>query len=72
MLEQTLADMTQPGKPQSGVRGVTHALMIGGGVPVEAAGSLVGAVGVSGAPDGKLDDDCARAGLAAIEDKLAF
>lgn len=68
----TLADVTQPGKLQSGVRNVTHALMIGGGVPVEVAGSLVGAVGVSGAPDGKLDDDCARAGLAAIEDKLAF
>lgn len=67
-----LADMTQPGKLQSGVRDVTNALMIGGGVPVEVAGSLVGAVGVSGAPDGKLDDDCARAGLAAIEDKLAF
>lgn len=67
-----LADVTQPGKLQSGVRGVTNALMIGGAVPVEVAGSLVGAVGVSGAPDGKLDDDCARAGLAAIEDKLAF
>lgn len=68
----TLSDVTQPGKLQSGVRNVTHALMIGGGVPIEVAGSLVGAVGVSGAPDGKLDDDCVRAGLAAIEDKLAF
>ncbi|HEY9199525.1 MAG TPA: heme-binding protein [Gammaproteobacteria bacterium] len=67
-----LAEVTQPGKPQSGVRGVTHALMIGGGVPIEVAGSLVGAVGVSGAPDGKNDDDCVRAGLAVIEDRLAF
>lgn len=67
-----LAEATQPGTPQSGARGITHVLMIGGGVPVEAAGSLVGAVGVSGAPDGKLDDDCARAGLAVIEDRLAF
>ena len=68
----TLSDVTQPGKLQSGVRNVTHAMMIGGGVPIEVAGSLVGGVGVSGAPDGKLDDDCARAGLAAIEGDLAF
>lgn len=65
-----LADMTQPGKPQSGVRQVTNVLMIGGGLPVEAAGSQVGGVGVSGAPNGEDDEACARAGLAAIEDKL--
>jgi uncharacterized protein GlcG (DUF336 family) len=46
--------------------------MIGGGVPVEAAGSLVGAVGVSCAPGGPADDACARVGIAAIEDKIAF
>ncbi|MFN2309337.1 MAG: heme-binding protein [Gammaproteobacteria bacterium] len=67
-----LADMSQAGKPQSGVRGVTHALMIGGGVPVEVAGSLVGAVGVSGAPNGEDDEACARAGMAAVEARLAF
>lgn len=67
-----LAETTQPGKPQSGVRDVTNALMIGGGVLVEAAGSLVGAVGVSGAPGGEEDEACAREGLAAIEDRLAF
>lgn len=68
----TLADTTQAGKPQSGVRGVTYALMIGGGVPIEAAGSLVGAVGVSGAPGGAQDDACARNGLKVIEEKLMF
>ena len=68
----SLAETTQPGKPQSGVRDVTNALMLGGGVPVEAAGSLVGAVGVSGAPGGEEDAACAREGLAAIEDRLAF
>lgn len=67
-----LSDVTQPGKLQSGVRNVTHAMMVGGGIPIEVAGSLVGAVGVSGAPDGKMDDECARTGLAAIEDQLAF
>lgn len=67
-----LADLTQAGKPQSGVRQVTNVLMIGGGLPVEAAGSQVGGVGVSGAPTGEDDEACARAGLAAIEAKLAF
>lgn len=69
---QAMADTTQAGKPQSGVREVTHALMIGGGVPVEVAGSLVGAVGVSGAPGGEQDDACARSGLTAIEERLMF
>lgn len=67
-----MAEETQPGKPQSGVRFVDQALMLGGGVMVEAGGSLVGAIGVSGAPSGELDDACAKAGIAAIEDKLLF
>ena len=56
----------------SGIRHVDGALMVGGGVPIEAAGSIVGGIGISGAPSGKLDDDCARAGIAAIEDDIAF
>ena len=68
----SLTEETQAGKPQSGVRFVDQALMIGGGVMVEAGGSLVGAVGVSGAPGGEEDDACAKAGIAAIEDKLMF
>jgi len=66
----SLTEETQAGKPQSGVRFVDNALMLGGGVLVEAAGSTVGAVGVSGAPSGEQDDACARAGVAAIEMKL--
>ncbi len=68
----TLGDLTQAGKPQSGVRSIPGALMAGGGVPVEAAGSIVAGVGVSGAPGGDLDDKCARDGIEAIADKLAF
>ena len=67
-----LLDITAPGKPQSGVRQITGALMLGGGVLIEAGGSLVGAIGVSGAPGGELDDICAEAGIAAIEDDIAF
>ena len=67
-----MAEVTAYDQPQSGVRHVEQALMIGGGVPVQAAGSLVGAVGVSGAPGGQLDDECARAGIEAIADSLEF
>ena len=37
---------------------------------IEAAGSIVGAIGVSGAPSGDLDDACAKAGIAAIRDDI--
>lgn len=68
----TMAEETQAEKPQSGARMVTDALMIGGGVPVEAGGSIVGGIGISGAPGGEADDACARAGIEALADKLAF
>jgi uncharacterized protein GlcG (DUF336 family) len=65
-------EITAPGQPQAGVRQVTDALMLGGGMVIDAGGSLVGAIGVSGAPGGELDDLCAAAGIAAIEDDIAF
>jgi uncharacterized protein GlcG (DUF336 family) len=66
----SLAEETQAGKAQSGVRFVEGALMLGGGVLIEVGGSLVGAVGVSGTPSGEQDDACARAGLETVEEKL--
>lgn len=41
-----------------------------GGLPIEAAGNIIGAVGVSGAPTGAQDEACARAGLEAIQADL--
>lgn len=37
-----------------------------GSVTVAAGGKLYGAVGVSGAPDGMVDEECAQAGLDAV------
>lgn len=37
-----------------------------GGVPIEAAGNIVGAVGVSGAATGEQDEACAQAGIKTI------
>ena len=41
-----------------------------GGVPVHAAGSIIGGVGVSGAPSGETDESCAKAGVAAVSGDL--
>lgn len=65
-----LAAMTQPGRPQSGVRELPHVVAIGGGMPIRAKGALVGGIGVSGAPGPDADDACAQAGIAAIADDL--
>ena len=58
--------------PQAGVRDLPGAVVLGGGIMVQAGGSLVGAIGVSGAPGGDADDACAKAGIAAIQDKIDF
>lgn len=67
-----LEAISRPGMPQAGLRSLPGVVIIGGGVTVEAGGSLVGAIGVSGAPRGEADDACARAGIDAIRDKLDF
>ena len=67
-----LVALTQPGMPQAAVRNLPGAVVLGGGLVIEAGGSLVGAVGVSGAPGGDADDACAKAGIDAVRDKLDF
>ncbi|MEK9672363.1 MAG: heme-binding protein [Rhodospirillaceae bacterium] len=47
-------------------------IVMEGGIQIRAAGSLIGAVGVSGAPGGDIDAACARDGLAAVQDRLDF
>jgi uncharacterized protein GlcG (DUF336 family) len=64
--------ISQPGMMQAGIRNLPGAVIIGGGLTVEAGGSLLGAVGVSGAPGGDADEACAKVGIDAIRDKLDF
>lgn len=47
-------------------------LVLRGALPIQAAGSLLGAVGVSGALGGDKDEACAQKGLDAVADRLAF
>lgn len=68
----SFARTTQAGEAASGIRQLPGVVAIGGGRTIEAAGSLVGAIGVSGAPGGEADDLCARAGIAEIADDLEF
>jgi uncharacterized protein GlcG (DUF336 family) len=72
MSTTALAAETQAGKSSSGMRGNPRVLAIGGGLMIEAGGSLLGGIGVSGAPGGEADDACAIAGLRAIQDALEF
>jgi uncharacterized protein GlcG (DUF336 family) len=51
---QTLRDMNE------------QILILGGGLPIEIGGEMVGGIGVGGAPGTHLDDACAEAGLDAI------
>jgi uncharacterized protein GlcG (DUF336 family) len=60
------------GQLPAGLATLPHVVMLGGGVVIEAAGTVLGAVGVAGAPQDTQDEDCAKAGLAAIRDKLDF
>ncbi len=67
-----LEEASQAGGRIEATRDVPGALMLGGGVPVEAAGSIVGGIGISGAPASSADDTCARDAIDALFDKLSF
>lgn len=67
-----LAAETQAGRPMSGLRSLPRLMAAGGGQVIEAGGSVLGAIGVSGAPGGDADDACAHAGIKAIADAIEF
>lgn len=45
-------------------------LLLGGGVPVKVGNEVIGAVGVGGAPAGSIDEECALAGIAKVQELL--
>src|SRR4029077_5562384 len=47
-----------------------HVMFFGGGIVIKLGDETIGAIGASGAPGAKLDDNCARAGLDKIRDRL--
>jgi uncharacterized protein GlcG (DUF336 family) len=67
---QELEKLTRSGMPSAGIREIPNVVVVGGGVLIQAAGTTVGAIGVSGAPGGDADEACARAGITAIRDDI--
>ena len=53
--------------PSTPLPNVTYAV---GGVAIMAGGAAIGGIGVSGAPGGNFDEECALSALAKIQDKL--
>jgi len=47
-------------------------LVLQGGLPINAAGALLGAIGVSGAPGGERDEACAQVAVDAVQERLEF
>jgi len=65
-----LERLTRPGESMSGLRNIPRFTAIGGGMMIEAGGSLLGGIGVSGAPGGDADHACAAAGVEAIAEEI--
>ncbi len=51
------------------MRGLT---LIAGGLPIQSGGSLIGAIGVSGAPTSDKDEACAAKALESVQERLEF
>jgi uncharacterized protein GlcG (DUF336 family) len=47
-----------------------HVMFFGGGLVIKLGDETIGSIGAAGAPGAKLDDNCAKAGLAKIRDRL--
>lgn len=68
----SLAEETQAGRSMSAIRDGSRVMAAGGGLPIEAGGTTLAAIGVSGAPGGEADESCARAGIDAIQADIEF
>ncbi len=47
-------------------------IVMQGGVPIRSGGALIGAIGISGAPGGNIDESCAVEALAKVQERLDF
>lgn len=66
------ARLSKPDTPERAIVNVPGVVMVGGGLPIEAGGQQVGAIGVSGAPGGDNDELCGKAGIEAISSDIEF
>lgn len=61
-----LVSVSEPGQPAAAIRNLPNVAILGGGVPITQSGNVIGAIGVSGAPGGHLDEACAQMALAQV------
>jgi uncharacterized protein GlcG (DUF336 family) len=59
-----------PGMTTAGLASLPNVTFTPGGVTILAGGKPIGGIGVGGAPGGNFDDDCARAALDKIKDRM--
>ena len=59
-----------PGMTTAGLASLPFINFTPGGVTIMAGSEPIGGIGVGGAPGGNFDDDCARAALAQIRDRM--
>ena len=67
-----LAKMVRDGQMDAGLARMPRLAMLAGAVVIETGGTLLGGIGVSGAPGGDKNEECAKAGLDAVRDKIDF
>jgi uncharacterized protein GlcG (DUF336 family) len=63
---------SRAGQSMSGLRHFPRMVAVGGGQMIQGGGSLLGGIGVSGAPGGENDDTCAAAGIKAVAEDVEF
>ncbi len=68
----TFSEAVRNDPKASGIKKLPGVILLGGGLPIEASGSLIAAIGVAGAPNGELDESCAQSGIDAITEELEF
>lgn len=67
-----LGNMIHSGQLTTDYARLPNVVTLAGGLVIQGGGSKLGAVGVSGGPGGDKDEACAKAGLAAVQDRLDF
>ena len=65
-----LADRAKGDGPIAPLAKLPHILFFPGGVVIKLNDEVIGGIGAAGAPGGNLDDNCAKAGLDKIRDRL--
>ena len=58
--------MQQLASTQPGFTAIPGFVILPGGLPISGGGTMIAGIGVSGAPTGFIDRDCATAGIKAI------